>query len=111
MVDLVWPVGSIGISGLIVLLGVIILVIRLKEKRAGTPSQDERTQKINGKAAFYALHIGLYFMVAILAVLIIGREFFNMPDLSAGPVVVASMIVFGLSDIGLHWYFSKKDDF
>jgi hypothetical protein len=100
----------IGISGLIVLIGILFILIRLRDKKLGFPAKDERTQRINGMAATYALYIGQYFLVAMMLVLIIGQEFFNMPDLSAGPVIIASIFVFGLTYLGLHWHFNRKGD-
>ena len=110
MVDLIWPLVSIGIGAIIVFLGILFILLRLRDKRSGFPDQDERTLKINGMAARYALHIGLYFMVGVMFVLIIGQEFFGMPDLSAGPVIIAAILVFGLTYLGLQFYFDKKRD-
>jgi len=111
MVDLLWPVVSIGIGGVIVLIGIFYTLMRLRDKKSGFPAQDERTKKINGVAATYALHIGLYFLIAVMLVLIVGQEFFGMPDLSAGPVIIASMLVFSLTYLGLRWHFNRKGDF
>jgi hypothetical protein len=108
--NLLWPAIMIGISGLIVLIGILFILIRLRDKKLGFPAQDGRSQKINGMAAIYAMYIGQYFLVTIMLVLIIDQEFFNMPDLSAGPVIIASIFVFGLTYLGLHWYFNRKVD-
>ncbi|MDD1674536.1 MAG: DUF2178 domain-containing protein [Methanomicrobiales archaeon] len=110
MADYVWPLISIGIGGAIVLIGIVFLLVRIRDTREGYALQDERTQKINGIAANYALHIGLYFMVGVMFVLIIGREFFNMPEQSAGPVLIASILVFSLTYLGLHAYFDRRWD-
>ncbi|MDD1677056.1 MAG: DUF2178 domain-containing protein [Methanomicrobiales archaeon] len=110
MADYVWPLISFGIGFAIVLIGILYILLRIRDKKAGFALQDERSQKINGMAANYALHIGLYFMTGILFVLIIGREFFSMPDQGAGPVLIASMLVFSLTYLGLHLYFERQRD-
>jgi hypothetical protein len=111
MADLVWPIISIGIGGIIVLIGILYTLMRFRDKKSGIPAQDERTRKINGIAATYALNIGLYFMIAVMLALIIGQEFFSMPDLSAGPVIIASVLVFSLTYLGLRWHFNRKGVF
>ena len=69
MADFIWPIVSIGILVLIVLIGVLVLWktrAMLKEKKSGFPLTDERTQKLNGKAAYYAMFICQYFILAYL---------------------------------------------
>lgn len=110
MADLVWPLANIGIGIIIVLIGIVFIVVRLRDKRSGVPAQDERTLKINGMAARYALYIGLYFMLGIMFVDIIGREFFSIPELDAGPVIIASILVFSITNLVFQLYFDKKRD-
>ena len=55
MADFIWPIVSIGNIALIILIGVLVLWKMLKEKKSGFPLADERTQKLNGKAAYYAM--------------------------------------------------------
>lgn len=111
MSDLVWPIVSVGIATIIVLIGILVVWKVRKERKLGFPFADERTQKINGKAAFYALLIGEYFIIALLWMLIIGREFFGMPELEAGYPLIASLLVFSLTFLALRWYFDKKGEF
>jgi uncharacterized membrane protein len=66
MADLIWPIISMGILALIVLIGVLVLWKRLKDKKSGFPLADERTQKLNGKAAYYAMFMCQYFIIAYL---------------------------------------------
>ncbi|UCE29244.1 MAG: DUF2178 domain-containing protein, partial [Candidatus Bathyarchaeota archaeon] len=54
------PVGGIvAIVGLIAaivgLVGILVVWKIVKDRRSGFPVADERTQKVNGKAAYYAL--------------------------------------------------------
>ena len=108
--DLLWPIVSIGILALTVLVGILVLWKVLKEKKSGFPMADERTQKINGKAAYYALFIGQYFIIAYLLITLIGREFFAIPEIEAGYPMIASLLVFSVSYLVLRWYLSRKGE-
>lgn len=111
MGDFLWPF----IMVLIAALGIIIAIFAIwkihRDRKSGFPRADERTSRINGKAAFYSLYIGLYFMIAVLLTLLIGQEFCGFPDLDAMPALNASIIVIGISFLVLRWYFNRKGDF
>ncbi len=111
MADVTWLIGSMGILALIILIGVLALWRTLKEKKSGFPISDERTQKINGKAAYYALFMGQYFIVALLLVMLVGREFLGMPEIEAGYTLIASLLVSSLSYLVLRWYLGRKGEF
>ena len=110
MTDISWSLVSIGIGMVIVVIGAVYLWIRLRDRASGFPAQDERTERITGTAARYALHLGLFFMVAVMFALIVGRELFNMPDPGAGPVVVASILVFSVTYLVLQIYLNRRED-
>ena len=74
MADFTWSIMSMGILALIILIGVLVLWKRLKEKKTGFPLADERTQKLSWKAAYYAMFMGQYFIVAYLLVYIVGQR-------------------------------------
>jgi drug/metabolite transporter superfamily protein YnfA len=99
------------IPAAILIIGAWVIWRRIQDKKSGFPAQDERTQKVNGKAATYALYIGSYFMIALLFGLIIGKEIFDLPPFDAGDALVASLLVFNLAFLGLRWYFNRKGDF
>jgi hypothetical protein len=101
---------SIGILALIILIGVLALWKTLKEKKSGFPIADERTQRINGKAAYFALFMGQYFIIAILMVMLVGREFLGMPEIEAGYPLIASLLVSSLSYLALRWHFGRKGE-
>ncbi len=111
MADVTWLIGSMGILALIILIGVLALWRTLKEKKSGFPISDERTQKINGKAAYYALFMGQYFIVALLLVMLVGREFLGMPEIEAGYTLIASLLVSSLSYLVLRWYLGRKGEY
>jgi len=110
MADLAWPIITIGILVLLFLFGVIFLWKILKDKNSGFPLSDERTQKLNGKAAYYAMFLCQYFILAFLAVNIVGREFFGMPEIEAGYPMIAALLVSSVSFGVLQAYFSRKGE-
>ncbi len=110
MADFSWPIVTMGILALIVLIGVLALRKRLKDKKSGFPLADERTQKLNGKAAYYAMFMCQYFIIAYLLVNIVGREFFGMPEIEAGYPMIAALLVSALSFLVLRWYLGRKGE-
>ena len=110
MADVTWLIESMGILALIILIGIAALWKTLKEKKSGFPIADERTQKINGKAAYYALFMGQYFIIAIVLVMLVGREFLGMPEIEAGYPLIASVLVSSLSYLALRWHFGRKGE-
>jgi hypothetical protein len=105
-----WQIVSMGILALIVIIGIMALWRVLKEKKSGFPMADERTQKITGKAAYYALFLGQYFILAYLFVTLIGREFFGMPEIEAGYPMIGSLLVSSVSFLVLRWYLGRKGE-
>ncbi len=110
MTDFIWPIASIGILALIILIGALVLWKTLKDKKSGFPSSDERTQKLNWRAAYYAMFMGQYFIVAYLLVNIVGREFFNTPEIEAGYPMIAALLASSVSFLVLRWHFGRKGD-
>jgi uncharacterized Tic20 family protein len=108
--DLGWPIVSIGIVAMIVLIGVLLVWRIRKDRRSGYPLQDERTQRITGKAATYSLYIGLYFMIALMLVFIVGRELLGYYLFNAGDALVASVLVQSVTLLLLRWYLGRKGE-
>ena len=100
MADFTWSILSIGTLSLIILIGILVLWQRLKDKKSGFPLVDERTQRLNWKAAYFAMFIGQYFIVAYLLINIIGREFFGMPEIEAGYPMIAALLASSVSFLG-----------
>jgi hypothetical protein len=109
MADFPWPVISGGIAALIVLIGLFVLWQALKEKKSGFPVSDERTKHLNGKAAYYAMFLCQYFIVAYLFVDLVGREFFGIPEIEAGYPMIAALLVSSVSFLVLRLYFDRKE--
>jgi len=105
-----WLVVSFGIMAIIVLLGVLLVWKIYKDRKSGFPMRDERTSKITGRAATYALYIGSYFILAFLFILIIGKEFYGIPEIDAGYPLIASLLVFNVTFLVLRWYLNQKGD-
>ena len=110
MTGLTWPIASMGILALIVLIGILALWRVIKEKKSGFPAADERTQKINGKAAYYAMFMCQYFIIAYLLVNIVGTEFFSIPEIEAGYPMIAALLVSSVSFLVLRWHFGRKGE-
>jgi UDP-N-acetylmuramyl pentapeptide phosphotransferase/UDP-N-acetylglucosamine-1-phosphate transferase len=106
----VWPIILILNAALIILLALFLIWKVQKDKRSGYPMKDERTSKIQGKAALGTYYITLSFMISILIFSIVGSEFFGLPDLEAGWTVIAIMLVSGISFGLLSWYYAKKGE-
>ncbi|MCW4006963.1 MAG: DUF2178 domain-containing protein [Candidatus Bathyarchaeota archaeon] len=105
-----WPTIFIANAVLIILLGVFAVWKTQKDRKAGYPTKDERTVKIQGKAAMGTYWITLAFMVSTLIWIIFGKEFLNLPELETGWTVIAIMIVDGISFGLLSWYYAKKGE-
>ena len=111
MVAFGWPIILILNAVLIILLGIFVIWKTQRDKKAGYPIKDERTTKIQGKAALGSYYITLVFMVSTLIWIIVGNEFLNLPEIEAGWAVIAIMLVSGISFALLSWYYAKKGDF
>jgi hypothetical protein len=108
--DIIWPLTSIGIVVVIVLVGIIVVWRIHKDRKSGFPSGDERTQRIMGKAATFALYIGWYFTLALMFMLIFGRELYNLQNVDAGYLLLATLLVSTISFLILCWVFGRKGD-
>ena len=70
----------------------------------------QRTQKLNGKAAYYAMFMCQYFIIAYLLVYIVGRELFGMPEIEAGYPMIAALLVSRVSFLVLRWNLGRKGE-
>ncbi len=110
MTDLTWLIASAGILALILLLGVVVLWRTVRERRSGFPRADERTQKLNGQAAYYAMFMCQYFIIAYLLVTIVLTESVGMPAIEAGYPMIAALLVSAVSFLVLRRYFDAKGE-
>jgi cytochrome b561 len=105
-----WPLVSIAIMAIGILIGVFAVWRILEDRKSGFPAKDERTRRITGKAATYAFYIGSYFMIALMFVNLVVQEL-GLPSLDVGYTLIASILVQNLTYLGLRWYFNRKGDF
>ena len=77
-----WLASSGLIAAAIVLIAVLVVWRRLKDRRSGFPAGDERTRMIMGRAAMIVLYVGWYFISAILIGTLIAKEFIGVPSFS-----------------------------
>jgi len=110
MTDLMWSITSVAIAATIVLIAILLFWKIYKERKSGFPMQDERTQKITGRAATYALYLGSYFILALLWTFFIGHVFYGWPEVEAGYPLIASLLVYNVSFIVLRWYLGRKGE-
>ena len=105
-----WIATSGLIAVAIVLIAVLFVWMTLKDRKAGFPAEDERTQKITGRAAGMALNAGNFFVVAILIGAIVAREFLGMPSFGEdfySYSLIAVLLVQSLSFGLLRWHFGR----
>jgi hypothetical protein len=106
--DSLWFVPAGVIAATIVLIGVLVVWKILKDRKSGYPRQDERTQRVTGKAATHALLIGQYFTIVLLLLNIVSLELYGSPAFEVGYALVASVLVSSLSFIILRLYYDRK---
>lgn len=106
-----WPIILVLNAVIIILVAIFVIWKVQKEKKAGYPMKDERTLKIQGKAALGTYYINLAFLVSIMLWNIFGNEFLSLPELETGWTVIAIMLVNGISFALLSWYYAKKGGF
>jgi len=105
-----WLIISISIQALIVILGVLFLWRRSRELKSGFPLKDERTERIQGRAALRAYYVTVFFLVAETLWIIVGNEFLQMPPPEAYYIIFATMLVLGLTFGFFNWYYGKQGD-
>jgi len=105
-----WPIVSISIALTVIVIGVLYVLMISRERKAGYPLQDERTSRINGKAALGAYYISAFFMAAEMLWMIFVREFLGLPEPDTGYMLLAAMLVLSGSFGGLRWYYGRKGD-
>jgi len=108
-----WFASSGLVAAVIVLIAILLVWRTLKERRAGFPAADERTQRIDGRAARMALNVGWYFIFAILFGTIIAREFLGVPGFSEdfySYSLIAVLLIQSVSFGALRSYFGRRGD-
>jgi hypothetical protein len=109
MSDAIWPTISILIAAIIIsVLAAYLLKIR-KDLKSGYPVDDERTEKLNGKAAMGTYYITIFFIIGELLWMIFSTEVPSLPEIDTGYTLLAAMIVMGTSFGVLRWLYGRKE--
>ena len=111
MNNLPWSEVTSLILATVIISGVFFIWKMYKELRSGFPLKDERTQRVSGKAAYYAFYIGSYFMLVLMLVNIVNREFRGAYLLDGWYALAFSIIVQSLMYFGFQQYFNGREDF
>jgi hypothetical protein len=105
-----WLVATVCTALIIVSIAFLWFRKTITELRSGTPIKDERTRYVEGRAAYFALCTGLAFLVALELYDVIATELGGFPMLSAGYTVVASIILFGGTYLGMRLYLNRAGE-
>lgn len=110
MMSFIWPILLVSIGVIIALVAVWRIWRSIQERKEGFPKKDERTLKIRGRAASYAIMVGSYFMILLLFYNFVIIELLGWPELGSLPALNSSLIVMNLTYLGLQRYYSRKED-
>ncbi len=104
-------------SAAIPLIGVIIVLIAawrmrraIQERRSGFPTRDERTVKIQGRAASYAIQVGSWFMILLLFYNMYVIEVLGGSELGSMPALNSTIILMNVTYLALQRYFAGKEE-
>ena len=80
------------------------------ERKAGFPIRDERTVKIQGRAASYAIQVGSWYMILLLFYNMYIIEVLGRSELSSLPVLNSTIIIMNVAYLALQRYFAGKEE-
>lgn len=111
-----WDIYGVILS---LVLGIILTLASLvlwklrksgQEKKVGLAVEDERTQRIVGRAANSALLVGGFFMLALLWYdWFQGHGIIDSPELSTAWALILSILANSGLFLLLRWYYGRKD--
>jgi hypothetical protein len=108
MAGIPWLPVSGGILATIIIIAVLLVWRTYKELKTGFPLQDERTMLIQGKAAIGTYYISIFFIaVELLLYTFMDNLFPQFPDLEVGYLLIAVMLVEGISFGVLSWFYGR----
>jgi hypothetical protein len=102
-----WLVAVPGVALLVVLTALLWFRKSINEVRSGTPIRDERTKYIGGRAAYFALFVGLAFLVVLEFYYVAAAELGGLPELNGGYAVISSIILLGATYLGMRVYLNR----
>ena len=91
-------------------IGTMILIWdKIKNLRAGLPSEDERAKKLNWKAGAYTYFATIWISVGIMWYNIFAENS-NFQPLNAGQVIAAIILLSAICFFVFNFYFMRKGD-
>lgn len=110
MTSYIWSILLVAIGVTIALLAAWRIRVSIRERREGFPTKDERTMRIQGRAASYAIMVGSYFMILLLFYNMFIIEILGWQELGSLPALNSSIILMNLTYLGLQRYYAGKED-
>jgi len=95
---------------LIVAIGAYSLWRVVKERRSGFALQDERTTKIQGRAANVAFFLGTWYLILLNFYNLYRIEFQGLEELGSMPVINSAVLIMGVTYIVVYAYFNRMED-
>jgi hypothetical protein len=89
---------------------ITILWDRIKNIKAGLPSEDERAKKLHWKAGAYAYYVTLWIAIGTMWYNIIFSDIFGFPQLTAGQVVATIVLLSAMCWFIFQFYFRRQGD-
>ena len=87
----------------------VIIWDKIKNIRAGLPSEDERAKKLNWKAGAYSYFATIWIAVGIMWYNIFAENT-NFPILNVGQVIAAIILLSAICFFMFNFYFMRKGD-
>ena len=95
---------------IILVLGTTVMIWdKIKNLRAGIPSEDERAKKLNWKAGAYSYFATIWISVGLMWYNIFAENL-ALPILNVGQVVAAIILLSGLCFFTFSFFFMRKGD-
>ena len=105
--NILYNVTVVLVLIVIIIVSFIAYETRRKNLRKEVPIKDERLTKIVEKSATISFYIGLLSMAFLMIMLIIGYEFFKVPEFVALNVMELEIIIIALTYLVIYGYYSK----
>ena len=109
MAEMIWTTIPL-IAALIVAIGAYSLWRAVKERRSGFALADERTAKIQGRAATVSFYLGTWYLLLLNFYNMYRIMFQGLDELGSMPVINSAVILMGVTHGALMAYFGRKED-
>ncbi len=106
----VWQYSIPAIALLIVAIAAYVTYTVLQARKSRHPLEDERTKRIQGKAALATMMLTFYYLIVLNFYNIINIEWLGGVELESMLVINSALIVGGCTFLVLSYYFNGKED-